>query len=100
MGDEDDRRVDEVRLVGTSTTFTAGEQYHQSAAELHDSRQTLGTVTVIRCVWRDRPELTVCLRPGAPWVSGRARAATADEIDRIAGAALDRFAESRLSLAT
>ena len=90
--DESDRRTDTVRLVGTSTTLGPGDRYRQSAAELHASHQTPGTVTLIRCAWRDRPELTVCLRPGAPWVSGRARPATAHEIKRIAGAALDLFA--------
>jgi hypothetical protein len=58
---------------------------------LHDSRQTPGTVTIIRCDWHDRPELTVCLRRGAPWVSGQARPATPHEIKRITAAALDLF---------
>jgi hypothetical protein len=89
--DEHDRRTDSVHLVGTSTTFGPGDQYHQLAGELHDSRQTPGTVTVIGCAWRDRPELSVCLRPGAPWVSGQARPATPDEIKRITTAALDLF---------
>jgi len=40
---------------------------------------------------RDRPELTVCRRPSAPWVSGHARPATPDEIRRITTAALDLF---------
>ncbi len=87
--DENDRRTDTVRLRGTSTTLGPGDQYHQLAAELHDSHQSPGTVTVIRCTWRDRPELTVCLPPGAPWVSGQARPATPDEIKRITAAALD-----------
>ena len=91
MGDEDTRRVDAVRLVGTATTFGAGQRYHQRAAELHDSRQTPGTVTVIRCTWHDRSELTVCLRPDAPWVSGRSRPATPAEIARITAVALDLF---------
>jgi hypothetical protein len=89
--DENDRRADLVRLVGTSTTLVPGDEYHQHAAELHDSRQAPGTVTIIRCAWRDRPELTVCLRPGAPWVSGQSRQATPHEIKRITTAALDLF---------
>ena len=92
---EDDRRTDTVRLVGTSTTFGPGDRYHQLARELHDSRQIPGTVTIIRCVWRNRPELTVCRRPGAPWVSGQARPATPDEITRITTAALDLFGAAR-----
>jgi hypothetical protein len=91
MSDENHRRGDTVRLVGASTTMGPGGQYVQLADELHDSRQTPGTVTVIRCTWRDRPELTVCLRPGAPWVSGQARPATCEEIGRITRAALDQF---------
>jgi hypothetical protein len=89
LNDEDDRRGDTVRLVGTSATLGPGDQYHQLAGELHDSRQAPGTVTIVRCGWRDRPELTVCRRPGAPWVSGRARLATPEEIRRITAAALD-----------
>ena len=93
--DENDRRTDMVHLVGTSTTFGPGDQYLQLAAELHSSHQTPGTVTVIRCDWRDPPELTVCLRPGAPWVSGQARPASPDEIKRITVAALDLFGPAR-----
>jgi hypothetical protein len=89
MADEDDRRTDAVHLVGTPETFRAGDRYHQSAAELHDSHQTPGTVTVIECVWRERPELAVCLRPEAPWVSGLSRLATPGEVQRITAAALD-----------
>ncbi len=89
--DENDRRNDTVRLVGNSTTFGPGDRYHQRAAELHDSHQTPGTVTIMRCDWRDRPELTVCLRPRAPWVSGQAQPATDDEIKRITATALDLF---------
>jgi hypothetical protein len=88
IGDEDDRRADVVRLVGTSTVFGAGDRYRLLAPELHDSRQSPGTVTVIRCTWRDRPELTVCLRPGEPFASGQARPATPDEISRITAPAL------------
>jgi hypothetical protein len=92
--DEDDRRADTVRLVGSSTTLRSGDRYEQRAAELHDSRQAPGTVTVIRCTWREPGELTACRRPDAPWVSGQARFATSHEIKRIAAAALDRFAAS------
>ena len=89
--DENDRRTDMVRLVGTSTTLGTGDRYHQLAPELHDSRQAPGAVTIIRCAWRDRPDLTVCLRSGAPWVSGQARPATPDEIKRSTTTALDLF---------
>jgi hypothetical protein len=92
LTDEEDRRADTVRLVGSSTTLRSGDRYEQLATELHDSRQLPGTVTVIRCVWREPSELTTCRRPGAPWVSGEARFATAHEIERITAAALDRFA--------
>ena len=96
-GAENDRRRDTVRLVGTSTTFGPGDRYHQVADELHDSRQTSGTVSIIRCRWLDRPELTVCLRPGAPWVSEQARPATQQEIHRITTAALDLFGTDQSS---
>jgi hypothetical protein len=91
LADEDDRRADTIRLVGTSTVLRAGDRYHQQAAGLHDSREIPGTVTVIRCTWHERSELTVCRPVGAPWVSGQARPATTDEIKRITSAALDLF---------
>jgi hypothetical protein len=97
--DENRRRTDGVHLSGASTSFGPGDQYDQLAAELHSSQQTPGTVTVIRCRWHNRPELTVCLRPGAPWVSGQARPATPDEIKRITAAALDRFDDAPSDLA-
>jgi hypothetical protein len=89
--DEDDRRVDTVCLVGTSTTYGPGERYHQLAHELHGSRQVPGTVTLIRCEWRDPAALTVCLPADSPWISGQSRPATPDEVKRITALALDRF---------
>jgi hypothetical protein len=93
--DESSRRTDSVRLTGTTATLGPGSCYRQSAHELHDSRQVPGTVTLLRMrhPLRERPELTVCHRPGTPWVSGRARPATADEVTRITGAALARFGD-------
>jgi hypothetical protein len=90
--DERDRRADTVRLLGSPETWRAGECYRQLAHELHDSRPVPGTVTVLhfdRAV--DRPELTVCRRPGTPWVPAQARPATRDEVTRITTAALARF---------
>jgi hypothetical protein len=48
-------------------------------------------VTVIRCSTFEERELTVCTARGRPWVSGLARPATADEVQRITGAALRLF---------
>ncbi len=92
-GDEDDRRADTVRLVGAAETLRAGDRYRQSAHELHDSRQTPGTVTVMyfESVVDDRTELTVCRRPDTPWVSAQPRSATPDEVQRITAAALALF---------
>ena len=89
-GNEDDRRVDTVRLVGTSETLRAGARYRQLASELHDSRQVPGTVTVLHFddVFDDLPELTTCRRHENPWVSGQARSATRDEVARITSTAL------------
>jgi hypothetical protein len=92
--DESARRTDRVKLVGTSTAHGPGERYHQLAHELHDSRQIAGTVTIIRCAWRGPAELTVCLRPEAPWVSGQSRPATASEVERITARALDQLLAS------
>ena len=89
---EDAQQVDTVRLAGSPTTLAAGESYSQLAHELHDSRQVPGTVTIIRWTFRDVPELTVCHRGEAPWVSGRSRPAASDEVKRIAATALDLLA--------
>jgi hypothetical protein len=83
-----------VNLVGTATAHGPGERYHQLAHELHDSRQIAGTVSIIRCEWRDPAELTVCLRPEAPWVSGQSRPATTAEVERITARALDQLLAS------
>lgn len=88
---EDLRPSDRVRLSSTQTTFTGGDRYRQLAPELHASRQLPGTVTVISCSWVEAPHLTVCLRDGEAWRSGRARDATRDEIKAMAAKALEWF---------
>jgi hypothetical protein len=89
--DEHSRRTDSVRLSGTPTAYGAGDEYAQHARELHASAQLPGTVTIIRMAFRPVSELTVCTLGDAPWVSGEARPATADEVQRCAAAALARF---------
>jgi len=89
--DERVRRSDAVRLSATSATLREGEQYAQLAHELHDSRQEPGTVTIIRCSFKDVTELTVCLRDGDTFVSGQARPATFDEVKHITTRALAWF---------
>ncbi len=95
-GREDDRRVDTVRLLGTSETLRAGTRYRQLAHELHDSRQIPGTVTVLQFehVSDDLPEVSACRRPGTPWVTGQARTPTPDEVKRITATALALFDDS------
>jgi len=85
------RRTDTVRLSARSATVREGEQYAQLAHELHDSRQEAGTVTIIRCWFKDVAELTVCLRDEDTFVSGQARPATLDEVKRITTRALTYF---------
>jgi len=91
LPNEHARRTDTVRLSGTATTITAGNDYSQLARELHDSRQLPGTVTIIRRSFNDVSELTVCSRGEAAWVSGRSRSATPDEVKRITAMALELF---------
>jgi hypothetical protein len=86
---EDARRTDTVRLSGTATTLSADDHYSQLAHELHDSRQLPGTVTIIRMAFKDVPELTVCSRGEAAWVSGQARPASPEEVQRITTTALE-----------
>src|SRR5262249_20914279 len=93
-GDEDGRRTDSGRLVARETRLGPGDRYGQSSTDLHSSRQAPGTVTLIRFGPFEERELTVCREPGAPWVSGLARPATADEVKRITGAALGQFCVS------
>jgi hypothetical protein len=88
---EDQRRSDTVRMFGTATTFTEGEQYGQLARELHASWQRPGAVTAIRCSWVEAPELTVCNRDEGSWHSGQARDATREEIKTVAAKALEWF---------
>ena len=88
----DDRRSDTVRLSGTATTISAGDQYHQLAHELHDSRQLPGTVTIIRMTFtEDAAELTVCSREDAAWISGQSRPAAPADVKRITATALELF---------
>jgi len=89
--DERVRRTDTVRLLATSATMRQGDQYAQLAHELHDNRQQPGTVTIIRCSFKDVAELTVCLRVEDTFVSGQARPATRDEVKRITTRALTWF---------
>lgn len=89
---EDARRtVDTIRLSGTATTHKEGEHYSQSAQELHDSRQIPGTVTIIRMTFKEVTELTVCRPDDAPWVSGKSRPATLEEVKQFAAKALAWF---------
>ena len=90
-GDEGARRTDSVRVVGRAETLVAGDRYRQQAGELHTSQSAPGTVTVIRGTRFEERELTVCTAPGTPWVSGLARPATAEEVQRITRAALRWF---------
>jgi hypothetical protein len=89
--DEDSRRSDAVRLSGTPTVYEAGDEYAHQAHELHASAQLPGTVTIIRMAFRPMSELTVCTVGDVPWVSGQARAATTDEVQRFTAAALEWF---------
>jgi hypothetical protein len=89
--DEESRRTDAVRLSGVSSTFTEGDRYSQLAHELHDSQQIPGTVTILRCAFKEVSELTVCLRFESEWVSGHSRLATSDEVKRITHRALELF---------
>jgi hypothetical protein len=52
-----------------------------------------GTATVLHFdeVFDDLPELTTCRRPESQWVSGRARTAAPEEVQRITAMALALF---------
>ena len=90
-GAEGERRSDDVRMSSTATTFAEGSQYSQAAHQLHASWQQPGTVTAIRCLWVEAPELTVCVRHEGSWRSVQGRDATREEIKDFAAKALEWF---------
>ncbi len=89
LPDEQGRVVDSVRLAGRSTRLVAGESYRQAAHELHSGAPTPGTVTILRMAFRPVSVLTVCQASGSPWVSGRSRPASANEVSRLTAVALE-----------
>jgi hypothetical protein len=89
---EDRRTTDFVQLAADDVeTYREGDGYAQLAHELHDSSQAPGTVTLLRCTFREVAELTVCRPESDPWVSGQARTPTSDELSAITGQALAWF---------
>jgi hypothetical protein len=88
---EQERTTDMVQLSSTCETHREGDEYAQSAPELHDSRQLPGTVTILRMAFRDVKELTTCRLEDDQWVSGLSRPATAGEVRDITSVALDWF---------
>ena len=90
---EDCRTTDFVQLTSRVDILREGDEYTQVAAELHDSRQLPGTVTVIqRAPFQEVTALTVCrLDEGAGWVSGASRRPTAAEMADITQQALTWF---------
>jgi hypothetical protein len=89
--DENTRRTDTTRLSGVPAVVTAGQRYTQRAHELHASHQLPGTVTVMRMSFVDVSELTVCTLDDGPWMAGRSRPATPDEVSELTAIALERF---------
>ncbi|MFN8025812.1 MAG: hypothetical protein U0W40_05455 [Acidimicrobiia bacterium] len=90
-GTEHERTTDTVHLVGAAETIGAGATYSQRAGQLHDSRQTPGTVSIIRMEFGGPRPLSVCTRDERPWTSAVSRTATADEVASITAAALRHF---------
>jgi hypothetical protein len=88
--DENSRSVDIVRLSGIATTYKEGDCYQQLSPELHDSWQQPGTVSNIRCDFKEAPQLTVC-RKSSEWVTGQSRSASSDEVKAITSKALEWF---------
>jgi hypothetical protein len=88
--DESRRTCETIRLSGKATMYAEGGSYRQLAHELHDSRQQPGTVSIIRCAFKDVARLTVC-RKRSQWVSSQSRPATAEEIKEITCKALQWF---------
>ena len=91
--DEETRTVDYVQLSCEVEILGEGDEYAQTADELHDSHQLPGTVTAIcRSPFKEVSELAVCrLDEKASWVSGAARAPTSAEVTDITRQALAWF---------
>jgi len=92
-GNEESRTTDYVQLSSEFETFTEGDEYAQLAAQLHDSHQLPGTVTIIhRAPFLEMAELTVCrLDEKAAWVSGASRTPTPEDVTDITKQALTWF---------
>jgi hypothetical protein len=90
-GAEGERGSDSARLSSTATTLTGGNQHSDLAHELHASWQQPGTVTAIRCLWVEAPELTDCVRDEGSWCSAQGRDATREEIKTFSAKALEWF---------
>jgi hypothetical protein len=90
--EHDVRRTDTVRLSPTATTtHRAGDRYRQASHELHATRPTPGTVTIIRMAFRNVSELTVCSRGEEDRISDHSRRATPEEVHAVTATALEHF---------
>lgn len=87
-------------LTQPAEVYEPGDTYSQTAVELHESIPSDGAVTVItRRFGPDRDRARVCwpLDKGRDgWVSAEPREATAEEVERITGLALERWAPRRM----
>jgi hypothetical protein len=87
---EHDQHV-QIRPAGQREIYLAGERYHQSANEIHESMPLPGTVTLVR---RERvgDDVARSFYPaGEQWVSGEPRAATAEEARAICAFSLSQW---------
>lgn len=72
-------------------TFLAGQDYSQHYFEIHETRPSIGAVSLIETITPphvDKDVANVYFKPGAFWVSAEPRPATEYEITEITGWAL------------
>lgn len=72
-------------------TYTAGAEYSQLPAEIHETDATDGTVTFMRKTPTDDESARVFWPAGTEWGSAEPRKATAEEVAEITGYALKRW---------
>lgn len=80
------------RTANPSNEYLAGESYQQNAAMIHHSDPMRGTVTLVKRIRADRPDVAhVYYRHAAGFVSAEPRKATPEEVSIICDNSLDKY---------
>lgn len=85
--------IQQVKMwASPSEVYNEGEEYHQSASEIHQSIPNEGAVTLItRHFLPDTDHANIFWQPGKQWVSAEPRKATSADVRAITTYALERW---------